>query len=56
MAPRKDRRIVHTYCTKNGSCVGSDIDWSVSIPIFKNEQLVIDRQNAEDSTDSAVYG
>ena len=22
MTPRKDRRIVRTYCTRNGSCVG----------------------------------
>ena len=24
---------MRTYCTRNGSCVGSDIGWSVSIPI-----------------------
>ena len=42
MTPRKDRRIVHTYCTRNGSCVGSDIGWSVSVPI--QERLVGYRQ------------
>ena len=30
---------------------GSDISWSVSIPI----QELIDRQNAEDGTDSALW-
>ena len=24
---------MHTCCTRNGSCVGRDIGWSVSIPI-----------------------
>ena len=24
---------MRTYCTRNGSCVGSDIGWRVSIPI-----------------------
>ena len=33
MTPRKDRRIMCTYCTRNGSCVGSDIGWSMSIRI-----------------------
>ena len=45
---------MRTYYTRNGSCVGSDIGWSVSIPI--QELTVIDRQSAEGGTDSAVYG
>ena len=61
---------MRTYCTRNGSCVGSNIGWSVSIPIQEltvgyrlasslahaKNGLVKDRQNAEGSTDSAVYG
>ena len=31
--PRKDRQMVCTYCIRNGSCVGSDIGWSVSIDL-----------------------
>ena len=31
---------MYTYYTRNGSCVGSDIGWSVNIPI----QELTDRQ------------
>jgi len=42
MTLMKDSWSVRTYCTRNASCVGSDISWSVSIPI--QELTVVYRQ------------
>ena len=52
----KDSHNMCTYCTWNGSCVGSDIgmgSWSVSIPT-QVLKLCIDRLNAEGGTNFVI--
>ena len=49
-----------SYCTRNGSCVGSDIgigSWSMSISTYTRAEteLCVDRLSIEGSTDSALW-
>ena len=54
---KKKKQADRAQLLRNASCVGSDISWSVSIPI-QELTVVYNRQNAEGGTDSAlsVYG
>ena len=51
---QKKKQVDRAHVLRNASCVGSDISWSVSIPI-QELTVVIDRQNAEGDTDSALW-
>ena len=53
MTPRK-KQADRAHLLRNASCVGSNISWSVSIPI-QELTVGIDRQNAEGGTDSALW-
>ena len=56
MTPRKKKKQAdRAQLLRNASCVGSDISWSVSIPI---QELTVVYRQAEGGTDSAlsVYG
>ena len=49
---QKKKQADRAHLLRNASCVGSDISWSVSIPI---QDLTVVYRQAEGGTDSALW-
>ena len=49
---QKKKQADREHLLRNASCVGSDISWSVSIPI---QDLTVVYRQAEGGTDSALW-
>ena len=49
---QKKKQADRAHLLRNTSCVGSDISWSVSIPI---QELTVVYRQAEGGTDSALW-